>query len=396
MAEREQTPAQQGGDTGSQVAGPLGWIFGTAIGGLSSRGERAYTPGRSPNMDYISARGSGATDLQARAYVTAAGAARAEGAKLPYRQYNIAASQTQQTSNTYTSGTDGYVYPSPPKDWKGGLRLWEELSRTMGSRQPPRVVSPPSPPSPPRTPPIQPGPGGPTYTPTGASGGVPNYVTRELIAESWFIIGQNLQRELSRRAAERIKSQVEAKKGPRTRGGRRRRIVRVRDPAKEAIANMARGDAPLTNIRVTARPMLEPVTITAEPMLEPVQVTAQRMPAPSPAPKTPSKWRTLSSWLLPKWPDLLRLATPQARTRARPRDPLTVPQTPGLPFSSLQPQAFGSGAYSFTSGNQTCTCKDQGPKKKKRKSKRETCYRGTYTETSTGLIKRKARKVPCK
>jgi len=359
------------------------WIkYGSAIG-------RAIFPGTSPEE---AAR-------QAVGVVQRSGVLQAV---VPQQPPGSNVTAPRGSSGTYTSGADYNVYPNPPKDWKGGIKLWEELSRISGRAQPPRVPSPPAPRAPPpSSPPINPSAPGPTYTPTGASGGVPNYVQRELIAESWFILGQNVQRELSRRAAERIRSQVEAKKGPRTRAGRRRRIVRVRDPAKEAMANMARGQAPLTNIKITAQRVLEPVQVTAQRVLEPVSVTAKRIPSPSAPPKTPSKWSTLSSWLLPKWPDLLRLASPQARTRARgarPRDPLTIPQTPGVPFPSLmpQPQAFGSGAYSFTSGNQTCTCKDQGPKKKKRKSKRETCYRGTYTETSTGLIKRKARKVPCK
>lgn len=118
------------------------------------------------------------------------------------------------------------------------------------------------------------------------------------------------------------------------------------------------------------------------------------MPAPLPAPTWSSRvWSALPTVA----PLLLPLLTP---AKKKPKlqnvlnytDPLTQIQDAGLAFGP-QVGDYGTPAGGQPDG-QTCEC---GPKKKRGKKKpRTVCYRGTYTETASGLTKRKREKIPCR
>jgi len=134
-----------------------------------------------------------------------------------------------------------------------------------------------------------------------------------------------------------------------------------------------------------------PQVASPNPSTGPAQTpSAPPTPAPAPAP-APKK---------PLWQQLLEQygSAPFTQKGKRPirvinyRDPLTPSYSTGVDSA---PMAFGDyAAWSPNStGTDACTC----PKKKgKKRKKRTVCYRGTYTETASGLTKRKREKVPCK
>jgi hypothetical protein len=45
-----------------------------------------------------------------------------------------------------------------------------------------------------------------------------------------------------------------------------------------------------------------------------------------------------------------------------------------------------------------CTSNAERDRKKRRKKRepRQVCYRGTFTETSTSLLKKRSRRIPCR
>jgi len=111
---------------------------------------------------------------------------------------------------------------------------------------------------------------------------------------------------------------------------------------------------------------------------------------------------TVSDWLLRNRnllsPFLLPLLLPSGRSRLRDplsqvsppgTDPLTYYRTPGVPYLET-----GSG-YSGLTGSLEDTCRQLRKQKRKPKKRRNVCYRGTYTETQTGLQKRKKERIPC-
>jgi hypothetical protein len=148
---------------------------------------------------------------------------------------------------------------------------------------------------------------------------------------------------------------------------------------------------PAPQIIIVQIPAQPPQVSAPSPAVVPAQTptaTPTTAPAPAPAPKKPL------------WQQLLEQygSAPFTQKGKRPikvvnfMDPLTPSYSTGV---DLAPMAFGDyGAWSPDStGTDACTC----PKKKgKKRKKRTVCYRGTYTETASGLTKRKRQKVPCK
>lgn len=150
--------------------------------------------------------------------------------------------------------------------------------------------------------------------------------------------------------------------------------------------------------------MLEPVVITSDRLPQPIVVESLPtivpspviVPGPAPTAQSPPWYKRiplpkLTGALSPTQLAELLLRGGPAPTNIRLRDPLTVVNNPAVPSP-------GTGSYfGGTTGTKSKTCSCSKPRKRKStKQPREVCYRGTYTETSTGLIKRKARKVPCK
>ena len=134
-----------------------------------------------------------------------------------------------------------------------------------------------------------------------------------------------------------------------------------------------------------------PQVSAPSPATGPAQ-TPSAPPTPAPAPAPAAK--------KPLWQQLLEQygSAPFTQKGKRPikvvnfMDSLTPSNATGVDSA---PMAFGDyAAWSPDStGTDTCTC----PKKKgKKRKKRTVCYRGTYTETASGLTKRKREKVPCK
>jgi hypothetical protein len=129
--------------------------------------------------------------------------------------------------------------------------------------------------------------------------------------------------------------------------------------------------------------------------LERVVVTARRVPVPVPPPPAPSPWLKYGQLVAPLIPSLSSLLNVGPnRRRSRARDPLTVPQTPGLPSTATSPFAFsGFGGVGAPTSTKTCECakkRKRGPKKK-----RTVCYKGSYVERASGITKRKRERVPC-
>jgi len=131
-------------------------------------------------------------------------------------------------------------------------------------------------------------------------------------------------------------------------------------------------------------------------VMNPVGRIPARLPVPTytaPAPPKPL-WKQALPYAVPLLVPLLS-GKPKRTTNFRFSDPLTQPQTPGLPSSSTSSSsyyAFGGGGTS--GGTSDCTC--PGGKKRGKKKRRTVCYAGTYTERASGLSKLKKRKVPCK
>jgi hypothetical protein len=131
-----------------------------------------------------------------------------------------------------------------------------------------------------------------------------------------------------------------------------------------------------------------PVHQPSETVLEDIYVPSARLPVPV-VPATPL-WKQLAPLALGSGIDLL---FPKAK-------PVTKVNIAGLTDayatgvdSSTQPLGDYAMWQPDTTATDACTC----PKKKgKKRKKRTVCYRGTYTETASGLTKRKRQKVPCK
>jgi hypothetical protein len=65
------------------------------------------------------------------------------------------------------------------------------------------------------------------------------------------------------------------------------------------------------------------------------------------------------------------------------------PMIPGIPLPY-----GGTGGSNKPRGPGGCECKEKKPKSKS-KRRREVCYKGTYIETPTTLIKQRKEQVPC-
>lgn len=104
-------------------------------------------------------------------------------------------------------------------------------------------------------------------------------------------------------------------------------------------------------------------------------------PRPSPVPVTPPvpgpSW-----WPLPFAPPRLN---PDKLSWAPPGTGLTPNNPPGVGYAEVpQPQP------------EPCRETARQRKRKRKRKLRTECYRGTYTETATGLLKRKKEKIPCR
>ena len=164
---------------------------------------------------------------------------------------------------------------------------------------------------------------------------------------------------------------------------------------------------------------LQPVTVTGKRSLTPVQVTGKRStPTATPNPLTRSQTaakpqtatrtatrtqtrtptRTSTASRTPTWTSVIqRLATmtaPRLATRSPTRTLLRT-----APLTSLQQQVLTSTQtvpQTLTRTQQkTCECKEERKKERKKRPPRTVCYRGTYTETARGIIKRRKERVSC-
>lgn len=149
-------------------------------------------------------------------------------------------------------------------------------------------------------------------------------------------------------------------------------------------------------------PMYDPIEIEGDTRRAIETVPPPQLPTPARVPE-PTVGSTVSDWLRSNRnllsPFLLPFLTQPGRTRLRDplsqvsppgTDPLTYFRTPGVPYLQT-----GSG-YSGSTGSLEDTCRQLRKQKRKPKKRRTVCYRGTYTETQTGLSKRKKERIPCK
>ena len=102
-------------------------------------------------------------------------------------------------------------------------------------------------------------------------------------------------------------------------------------------------------------------------------------PFPTPTPSSPPWWQ-LIPWPIP-WPSLARRIRPSSA-----RDPLTAVEPGRVELPTTEP---------VPRPDLDRRCQERKRKRRKRKP-REECWQGTYTETATGLLKRKRRKIPCR
>lgn len=117
-------------------------------------------------------------------------------------------------------------------------------------------------------------------------------------------------------------------------------------------------------------------------------------PAPSPRPRPqPSPELVPSPATNPRGnpaPEFLPAPGPSAGPRPGfGPSPIKPPKTWELPDPAPKP----------TTNPDPCDCgkgKGKDKKKKKKRKKRKECWRGTFTETATGLIKRRREKISCK
>jgi hypothetical protein len=188
-------------------------------------------------------------------------------------------------------------------------------------------------------------------------------------------------------------AKAEAARHRRTPGGPGRKPT-IRPAPSRPSADPGRGN-PFPSVPPPAPQIIiihmPPQVSAPDPATGPAQ-TPSAPPTPTPAPAPAAK--------KPLWQQLLEQygSAPFTQKGKRPikvvnfMDSLTPSYSMGVDSA---PMAYGDyAAWSPDStGTDTCTC----PKKKgKKRKKRTVCYRGTYTETASGLTKRKREKVPCK
>ena len=209
------------------------------------------------------------------------------------------------------------------------------------------------------------------------------------VTETWdeYFGRWQAQKEANERALHRRKP-----------GGPGSAAPRTQPPRHPAPTAPGRGDpfpstpAPqvTVNVTVTAPPQVSAPSPAVVPAQTP-SAAPTTAPATTPTPVSPKK---------PLWQLLLeQYGSAQFQQKGkRPikvvnfTDPLTASYARGVD-SFAQPYGDYAAWSPDATGTDACTC----PKKKgKKRKKRTVCYRGTYTETASGLTKRKREKVPCK
>jgi len=255
----------------------------------------------------------------------------------------------------------------------------------------PEKINPPpkAPPKTPPPPPPPPGGSGPNRRPRfGGPGSIRSQIISYVVANGvvWGItkLGEWV-RMRNATADEQAAGTVLGTPG----GGPRRGGPRGAAPAK------------LEPIRVTARrvpiPRPRPATVS-QAKLEPIIVTATRAPIPAPLPAS-AQWislgKKLAPSLLPQLSTLLKTGPKSSKARKQLSQALTALNTLGVASPSTNVSSYFSG-YGGGTPTKTKACSCAKPKKRKPKQPREVCYGGTYTETATGLVKRKRRRVPCR
>lgn len=119
-------------------------------------------------------------------------------------------------------------------------------------------------------------------------------------------------------------------------------------------------------------------------------------PRPQPKPRT----RPLPTPRLINDPLPVQLPKPRPRLAPKPRvSPAPTPRlpTPRLPIASpLIPGVLTLPVPQPVPKEELDKCNCEKKKKKSERKKRDVCYRGTYTELSNGLIKRRKEKIECR
>lgn len=185
--------------------------------------------------------------------------------------------------------------------------------------------------------------------------------------------------------------------GPSSRGGARRPAGPVKQPTTAPVSGPGASPQPSPSPPVTYATPGPILTTPAGPVAlpqPPELVLPTPTQVPSPALSVPPWARSVLVGLIPS---LFGSSTPGGGRSFS--DPLTPYRPPGVdpltPGALTGSNPWGVSSPQPSSRNDRCDCRDQKRKRKKRKPRTE-CWQGTYTETPTGLTKRKRKKVTCR
>lgn len=119
-------------------------------------------------------------------------------------------------------------------------------------------------------------------------------------------------------------------------------------------------------------------------------------PAAPPAPAPLPVWRVIP-WL-PLSPGSKPASWPKWRLSPRPSpSPAGQPSPLSPPLTGIEPGGVASPLTQPVPRSEPCESAQQRQRKKRKRRKRRTvCYRGTYRETATGLMKWKKERVSCR
>lgn len=198
--------------------------------------------------------------------------------------------------------------------------------------------------------------------------------------------------------------------GPRRRGRRGRaagRPRRARAPANPVVRPSS-GPVTVSRPRVTARPATAtvafpmPQSLPKAPPIPSPTVTVPKAPSiPKGATTSPvvTAARQIAQIAAPYLvPQLLRAIQPGRSARP---GRVTVPGASPFPLPAPAPAAapltaFNAAVAQSPAQDLDRQCRERAKQKRKPKKKRTVCYRGTYTETASGLFKRRKEKIKCR
>jgi len=283
--------------------------------------------------------------------------------------------QRARRANLAIAAATGGIYVPPTE------AEWKRRAEAVNAPRPRKTPSPPPPTRPPPPPPPTPRPPPRPQLPRG--------FTRQSIVA--YVVANGVVWAVDKAGRwwrDREATPEETRTGT-VGGGPRRGGPRGAPPSSEPLTPVQIFQKRIPVPRVRAPAPKRPVS----PALEPIVITAQRLPVPAPAVTSPAWLKIIKA--IPGGANPLELFKGKRASKASRQlgRALTALETQGVTSTLNQTFSSFSGGGGTPTQSKRCQC----PKKRKSKPKkpRTICYKGSYTETATGLSKRKREKIPC-